>query len=68
VLLIIALFGLIILLEIAPLAREQQWKELIAASLLLTAGFILSMLITLGFDFPYLGPVISSLVERLVGI
>lgn len=68
ILLFIGIFALIILLEIVPLAREQQWKELTASSLLLAVGFILSMLITFDVEFPYLGPAISDLVQRIVGI
>ena len=68
VLLLIALFTMIILLEIVPLAKEQQWKELIVASVLLIAGFILSMLIMFDIDFPYLAPVISDFVEKWLAL
>lgn len=64
VLLLIALFTLIIIIELVPLVREQQWRELTAASVLLAVGFILSLLSLFDVDFPYLGPVISNLVEK----
>jgi len=68
VLLLIALFILIILLEIIPLIKKQQWRELTVASVLLAAGFILSMLIMYDIDFPFLAPVISNIVEKWLAL
>lgn len=67
VLLVIAIFALIIFLEIFPLSKQQQRRELLAASLLLAAGLILSLLILYRVEFPYLSPAISDLVKILVG-
>ncbi|MDR9755666.1 MAG: hypothetical protein ACN4A7_03605 [Thermacetogeniaceae bacterium] len=68
VLLLIALFILIILLEIVPLVKDRQWKELAVASVLLAAGFILSVLIMYDIDFPFLAPVISNIMEKWVAL
>ncbi|HHY40280.1 MAG TPA: hypothetical protein GX502_03435 [Syntrophaceticus sp.] len=68
VLLLIALFIMIIVLEIVPLVKERQWKEVTVASVLLAAGFILSMLIMFDIDFPYLAPVISDFVEKWLAL
>ena len=68
VLLLIALFILIILLEIIPLIKKQQWRELTVASVLLAAGFILSMLIMFDIDFPFLASLISDFVEKSLAL
>jgi len=68
VLLLIALFIIIAWLEIVPLVKEQQWKETIVASVLLAAGFILSMLIMFDIDFPFIAPVISDFIEKWLAL
>jgi len=67
-LLLIALFIIIAWLEIAPLVKKQQWKELIVSSVLLAAGFILSMLIMFDIDFPFIAPVISDFIEKWLAL
>jgi len=68
VLLLIALFIIIAWLEIVPLVKKQQWKETIVASVLLAAGFILSMLIMFDIDFPFIAPVISDFIEKWLAL
>lgn len=52
----------------SPLVKDRQWKELAVASVLLAAGFILSVLIMYDIDFPFLAPVISNIMEKWVAL
>lgn len=64
ILIVMAFFSLA-LLEIPGLIEKKYWRELAVFSLLLALGFILSLLLTLGVQFPYISTAIGNLVKKI---
>ncbi len=65
---LLAFIVLVAVLEIPRLAAKGWWRELVVFSLFLAAGFILSLLLTLGVQLPYISPAITHMIERLFGL
>lgn len=67
IILIIMAFALAGLLIYPDLIRKQWWYELAVTSLFLIAGFILSLLLYLQVQLPYLSLVISHFLRGIAG-
>lgn len=64
---LLALIVFVAFLEIPRLAARGWWRELFVFSLFLATCFVLSLLITLGVQLPYLSPAITNLIKSLFG-
>ena len=62
---LLLLFAIIALLEIPGLMRKKEWPELIAFSILLTIGFLLSFLQVIGVEVPNPNKGIAYLIKLL---
>ena len=62
---LLLLFAIIALLEIPGLMRKKEWPELIAFSILLTIGFLLSFLQVIGVEDPNPNKGIAYLIKLL---
>lgn len=62
---LVLLFTGLSLLEIPKLMRKKQWPELIASSVLLSIGFLLSLLQIIGVDVPNPNKGIEYLIKML---
>ncbi len=65
--LVILVYILIGIIEIVPLIKNNQKKELILYSFLFGAAFILSLLLSLGVDIPSPADYIQKAVEAIIG-
>ncbi|MCG8482349.1 MAG: hypothetical protein MJA31_03495 [Clostridia bacterium] len=65
--LVILVYVLIGIIEIVPLIKNNQKKELILYSFLFVAAFILSLLLSLGVDIPSPADYIQKAVEAIIG-
>lgn len=66
VLLLILVFTVIALLEIPGLLKQKQWAELITSSVLLSIGFLLSLLQTVGVKVPNPNKGIEFLIKLVI--
>jgi len=65
--LIILVYFVIALLEVIPLYKKKQKKEVLAYSLLLSLALILSILISLGVELPSASRIIEKIVKFILG-
>ncbi|AFL98724.1 MULTISPECIES: hypothetical protein [Desulfitobacterium] len=63
---IITVFIVIGLIQTPKLVRKKQWPELIASSLLLFIGFILSFLQVIGADLPNPNKGIQAIIRFFI--
>ncbi len=61
-------FTVIGLIEIPGLAQKKLWWELIIFSTLLSLGFLLSVLLTLGISLPYVSDLIGEWIKYLFNV
>ncbi|MFZ5966901.1 MAG: hypothetical protein ACOYVK_06975 [Bacillota bacterium] len=54
-------------IEIIPLIKKKQKKELVVYSVLFGGAFILSLLLSLGVEIPSPAKYITKIVEAVVG-
>ena len=66
VLLLILVFIIIILYEVPELIKKKYWRELIVFSALLTIGFVLSLLQTLGYTIPSPVEAIENIINTFI--
>ncbi|MGE4274371.1 MAG: hypothetical protein AB7E31_16160 [Desulfitobacterium sp.] len=66
VLAVIMVFLVIALIQTPALVRKKQWPELIASSLLLSLGFILSFLQVLGVELPNPNKGIEAIIRFFI--
>lgn len=65
--LVILAYILIGVIEITPLIKSNQKKELVLYSFLFGAAFILSFLLSLGVEIPSPADYIQKVVEAVIG-
>lgn len=65
IIVLILAFSVLALIEIPKLLRKKQWPELITSSVLLSIGFLLSLLQIIGVDVPNPNKGIESLIKML---
>ncbi len=67
---VFVIIGYIIIgvIEIVPLIKKQQKKELVVYSILFSSSFILSLLLSLGVKIPSPAKPIENLVKAVTGI
>lgn len=65
--LIILIYSIIALIEMVPLYRKKQSKELIAYMALLSVALILSLLMNLGVELPSASRAIEVIVKFMLG-
>lgn len=63
---VILIFTIIALVEIKPLYKNKQKKELILYSILLASSFILSILMSFGIKLPSVSSFIKVIVDHIV--
>lgn len=68
VLLLILVFTVITLIEVPKLIKKKLWGELTAFSVLLSTGFILSLLLTIGVKLPNPAKAIENLIKLIVPV
>ena len=68
VLLLILVFSVIALIEVPKLIKKKLWGELAAFSVLLSIGFILSLLLTIGVKLPNPSKAIENLIKLIVPV
>ncbi len=66
--LVVIAFLLIGIIEIVPMVKENQKKELVLYSVLFAAAFVLSILLSLGVKIPSPSEPIEHLVRAVTGI
>ncbi|AET67095.1 hypothetical protein Desor_1438 [Desulfosporosinus orientis DSM 765] len=66
VILLIFLFSIIILIEVPGLIQQKYWRELVVFSLLLSFGFLFSLLHTIGVPLPSTAKIIAYLVRDVL--
>lgn len=66
--LIIIIFLILFVLGAYPLFLKKYWKELIVFSVLLFAGFSLSVLESLGVELPRVTDLITDLFKNIFGM
>jgi hypothetical protein len=67
-LLVIAAFALIIFTEVPPLVKQKMWRELIAFSVFLIIGMMLSIPQALGIKIPSPNNAIEVIFRPFSGI
>lgn len=67
ILLVILGYIVIGILEIVPLVKQKQSRELVCYSVLFTIAFTLSILLTLGIKIPSPVQPLQKLVESVIG-
>ena len=65
ILVLVLLFAGLSLIDIPKLIRKKQWPELITSSVLLSIGFILSLLQIIGVDVPNPNKGIINLIKMI---
>jgi hypothetical protein len=58
-------FGLMIFLEMPELIQKKYYRELVVFCILTLIGLILSILLTLGVELPYLDPLIKKAITGI---
>lgn len=66
--LVVITFIVIAWLEIPELVQKKYWRELVAYCALLLPGFVLSLLLAMGVDFPPVSTSIFEIVKRIFGV
>lgn len=66
--LLVIVFGLITIIEIPGMLQRGYWREMFVFSLLLSFGFILSLLLALGVELPNVSTVIHNFMQALLGM
>ncbi|MDP4093598.1 MAG: hypothetical protein Q8920_09580 [Bacillota bacterium] len=61
-------FGAVALIQIPGLVRKRWWRELITFTVLLLAGFILSVVILVGVKIPPISTIINKFITGVFGI
>lgn len=61
-------FGIMALMEIPGLIQKQWWRELIGFFIFWSAGFILSIMMSMGITLPPVSTIINNSVIRILGI
>ncbi len=67
VLLVIA-FLILAIWQIPDLVRKRWWRELIIFFLFLSAGFILSTMLSMGITLPPITTIINKSINGMLGI
>ena len=62
---LVFVFIIFFLAEVPKLFKEKQWWDLFVYLSFFMLSFILSLLLTLGIELPYVASVIGSLVKLL---
>jgi len=65
ILILVLLFAGLALIDIPKLMRKKQWPELITSSVLLSIGFLLSLLQIIGVDVPNPNKGIENLIKMI---
>ena len=65
IILVILGFGLIAAFEAPLLIRRQYWRELAVFSFLILVGLLLTILLTLGVELPYIDVELTKLITGL---
>jgi len=65
ILILVLLFAGLALIAIPKLMRKKQWPELITSSVLLSIGFLLSLLQIIGVDVPNPNKGIENLIKMI---
>lgn len=68
IVLLLAGFGIVALIQIPGLIRKQWWKELVCFAILWIIGFILSLMITMGITIPPITTIINSSIINMLGM
>jgi hypothetical protein len=68
VLLVVIIFGVIAWLEIPGMVQKKYWRELIVYCALLLPEFVLSLLLTMGVNFPAVSTAIFEMVKSIFGV
>lgn len=61
-------FGIVALIQIPGLVQKQWWRELICFLVLLSIGFILSVIISMGITLPPISTIINKSITGMFGI
>jgi hypothetical protein len=68
VLFVVFIFIVIAGLEIPGLIQKKYWRELVVYCALLLPGFVMSVLLAMGVDFPPVSTAIFEFVKRIFGV
>lgn len=63
---LIIIFTLIAFLETPLMIRDKLWKELTVYYFFLLGGFVLSLLMVLGVELPFIAAVITKVIKSLL--
>ncbi len=61
-------FGIVALIQIPALVKKQWWRELICFTVLWSAGFILSIMISTGITLPSISMIINKTIVGIFGL
>lgn len=61
-------FGTVALIQIPGLVRKQWWQELICFLVLLSMGFILSVILSMGITLPPISTIINNSIIVMFGM
>lgn len=64
----IMLFTGIILIQIPGLIRKKFWPELVVSGILLLIGFVVSLLLALGFSLPFVSDGIGKGIRAILNM
>lgn len=68
IILVVGVFALIAGLQVPGLVRKGYWRELVVFSILLGMGFVLSVLLAMGVELPYISSGITRIVKSIFGL